>query len=156
MPRRRLQKKGPERSGPVALKMEIISTFLFSRPETGNSHFLDSPFCGWLDEGVGAPDGQSRRKDHPSLLSGRRSPHTLFPAAYRLGTAARMVVRQVLTKVRTGNGQSATLSQCRIQYRVRSSILPPGKLAHVSTRNLRLGQSRIQIRAKGLGLAVPR
>ena len=48
-------------------------------------------------------------------------------AAYPLATSDRIVARQALTKVRTGNGHSTTLTQCRIQYRVRACILPSGK-----------------------------
>jgi hypothetical protein len=48
-------------------------------------------------------------------------------AAYSLGTGERMAARHALVKVRTGSGHSATLSQCRIQYRVRAVILPFGR-----------------------------
>jgi hypothetical protein len=51
-------------------------------------------------------------------------------ATYPLGTADRLPARQALTKVKTGNGHSTTLIQCRIQYRVRAVIVPPWKNLH--------------------------
>lgn len=55
---------------------------------------------------------------------------------YPLWAADRVAARQALSKVRTGNGHSTTLTQCRVQYRVRGFIFPPGKPRHVSNHHL--------------------
>ena len=78
-------------------------------------------------------------------------------AAYLLGIADRLSV-QALTKVRTGNGHSTTLTQCRFQYRARALIFTSAKsglkqAASVGDLALRLSDRRMPRPCSGFAMA---